>query len=187
MLKILRGFARITAIMLPVLATAAMAVETPHYLCVVDQAGGLRYDPQTKAWGAQVFAPGRQYIFRRLTNDDRDKVKGKWSVLLQNHPNENWAFFEAGVTDPMPMAVCKGNGSDVEMFACSPVTLEASFEKHSLRFELALRGAYTMQGYWEQLRQKDPQRYNDLLSRKEGMDADHPNDLYFEIGKCSPS
>jgi hypothetical protein len=36
------------------------------------------------------------------------------------------------------------------------------------------------------MNQEDPEGYRDLLSRKQANDISHPDDLFFEIGKCSP-
>jgi hypothetical protein len=183
MFQFLRGVTLIAALLVMVSGASA---EPDHYLCVVDQAFGLHYNPQTKAWGPQAFSAGKKYLLRRLNGDDRDKAKGKWWSLLLNNPKANWAFFEFGVNEPMPQLACYEGADSYGIFGCQRVILDGSFDKDTLRFELASHGGYTRQGYWEQLRQKDPEHYKDLLSRKEGLDADHPDDLFFEIGKCSP-
>ena len=183
MFQYLRGVALIAASLGMI---AGARAEPDHYLCVVDQASGLHYNPQSKMWGPQAFGSGKKYILRRLTDDDRGKTKGKWSSLLLNNPKANWGVFDFGMSDPMPQLACYEGADSYGLFSCQRIIMDGSFEKDSLRFEFIFHGSYTDQGYWEQLRQKDPQRYKELLARKEAPDADHPDDLFIEIGKCSP-
>ena len=104
MSQILRSFVLIAAMTVMALSSGARA-EPNVYLCTVDQAAGLHYDKQTKAWGPRAFLKSK-YFLRRLTNDDRDKAKGRWWALLQPHPKAEWAFFEFGKDAPMPLAAC---------------------------------------------------------------------------------
>ena len=85
----------------------------------------------------------------------------------------------------MPQLTCYEDDT-LGIFNCQQIVMDGSFDKDSLRFELVLKGGFTQQGYWEKLRERDPERYKELLSRKQGLDADHPDDLVVEIGKCSP-
>ncbi len=52
------------------LATAVHS-EPSQYLCITEQATGLHYDDQSKAWHPQVFTPGERYSFRHLTDDEK--------------------------------------------------------------------------------------------------------------------
>jgi hypothetical protein len=151
-----------------------------HYLCVVEQSSGLHYDQQTDRWKPKEFASVRKYILRQLNDADRDHKTGKsWSVFESNQ-KANWAFFEFG-TD-IPTATCIG---DTISFFCKPFIMDASFDQDSLGFELALRGAYVGQGFWEQQRQEKSELYKQKLS--EGDDPYlKPDDLFIEIGHCSP-
>jgi hypothetical protein len=159
-----------------VLETGALA-DSNQYLCIVEHSTGLHYDPQSKAWGPQAFG-GRKYIMRRLTDDDRRE----WRVLLQGRPRANWVFFEFG--DKFPTAICEESTQLPGRFDC--LWAEVSFDKETNRFERIHRGAFIDQGFWEKMHQEDPERYGDLLSRKQANDISHPDDIFLEIGKCSP-
>jgi hypothetical protein len=157
-------------LMLAVAKTAADS-ETNQYLCVVEQAAGLHYDNQVGAWRPQAFGTSRKYILRKLNEDDRDHQKG-WS-LFEGRPKATWAFFEFG-RDGVPKATC------VELFDCQPLVSSASFDKDTHRFEMIYHGGYIDQGRWERLRQENPKTHLPV-------DPANPDDLFIEIGKCSPN
>jgi hypothetical protein len=168
---------RIKAILVTVLLaspTAAIA-EPKQYLCLVDQSAGLHYDKQTNEWGPQAFRAGRKYVLRRLNDDDR---KGKWKTELNN---ANWGFFEFGKADPTPYAAC----SDESLFTCREVVRKVEFDEKSLRFTIVNYLGYTQQGFWEYVRANNPDHFTRALSPKEAGDPDHPDDMFFEIGRCS--
>jgi hypothetical protein len=147
--------------------------DQPVYLCVVEQAAGLHYDNQVGAWRPQAFGTSRKYILRKLNEDDRDHQKGKWWSLFEGRPKATWAFFEFG-RDGVPKATC------VELFDCQPLVSSASFDKDTHRFEMIYHGGYIDQGRWERLRQENPKTHLPV-------DPANPDDLFIEIGKCSPN
>jgi hypothetical protein len=159
-------------LMLAVAKTAADS-ETNQYLCVVEQAAGLHYDNQVGAWRPQAFGTSRKYILRKLNEDDRDHQKGKWWSLFEGRPKATWAFFEFG-RDGVPKATC------VELFDCQPLVSSASFYKDTHRFEMIYHVGYIDQGRWERLRQENPKTHLPV-------DPANPDDLFIEIGKCSPN
>jgi hypothetical protein len=167
------------------MATRAVA-EPSQYLCVVEEAAGLHYDPQNSAWRPEAFGM-RKYTLRRLTNDDRDHQRGKWWVLLDEAPEANWAFFEPGNDTPMPLSICVDNPKSVsaERFSCKSVLFDAVFDKSSRRFETIYHASYISQGFFS--RREHPEQYKYRLSRGQVDLASHPDDLFIEIGKCSPS
>jgi hypothetical protein len=154
---------------LPIALTCSAGAEPSQYLCTVDQAVGLHYDQQSKVWGPRAFLKNR-YILRRLTDDDRDKVKGKWWALLQPHPKADWAFFESGKNAPMPLAVCIKDANGYSIFNCQDIARGASFDEDSRRFELVYHGAYIDQGFWEQFRREHPEQYEWSRSHQQGGD-----------------
>jgi hypothetical protein len=106
-MKMNRPFLTATGMIL-LLATVAQA-EPKQYLCAVEHAAGLHYSAETGTWGPQAFSTSRKYVLRRLTSDDFDHNKGKWWGLLEpieGDPKPNWAFFEYGKPEPMPLATC---------------------------------------------------------------------------------
>jgi hypothetical protein len=175
--------------LLIVLPTGGRA-EPNQYLCVVEATGGLHYDSQTNVWLPQAFRPGKKYVLRRLTNDDRDKTKGKWWSTLEYHPEANWAFFEFGKDDPMPLVTCFEDDPKAILashFNCRRSVFDGSFDKDSRRFEMVGHGGYISQGFWEQHRRENPQQYEGALSHGRVGDPTKPDDLFIEIGRCSPS
>jgi hypothetical protein len=124
-----------------------------------------------------------------LTDDDRDQ-KGKWWALLKNQPTANWAFFHFGESAPMPLLTCVDHSEDfvpLSTFTCQPVVADGSFDKDSRRFEIVYHGGYIYQGVWEQFRREHPEDYEWLLPQHRATDPSHPDDLFIEIGTCSPS
>jgi hypothetical protein len=121
---------------------------------------------------------------RRLTDDDRGS---EWNGFLRKNPKANWVFFEFGnKPGQFPLAICE---EDIMLFGCDRVFAEVNFDKDdSNRFEVVWGSrVYLSQGYLEKLQQEDPKQYKDLLSRKRGKDdISHPDDIFFEIGKCGP-
>jgi hypothetical protein len=172
----------LSATVLITLVVPATAQADPNqYLCTVEHAAGLHYDKQTNVWKPQEFG-SRKYILRRLTDDDRDENKGKWWALLKDNPKANWAFYSYGKDKPMPLASCVEDSGTVmsEMFYCRPVVNDARFDKDTRRFEIVSHGAYIDQGFWEQRRREDP-------NAKLANAPSKPDDLFVEIGNCSPS
>jgi hypothetical protein len=174
---------------LAVFLTAASAAhsEPTQYVCTAEHAAGLHFDQQTGVWRAQEFA-GKKYTLRRLTDRDRDKTRGKWWPLLEEYPKANWAFFEFGGADedPLPLSACIER-NDSSQFNCQDLAFKARFDKDTRRFEVAVSGAYVSQGFWEQFRREKPERFKELMEKKQGNDPSHPDDLSVEIGNCSPS
>ena len=74
------------------------------------------------------------------------------------------------------MAVCD---SQALGFDCKTVRGASAleFDKNSLRFELVRNGGYVVQGGLMRLLGDDP---------KSAILTDNPDDLSFEVGKCSP-
>jgi hypothetical protein len=168
--------------LLVAIASGNALAEPNQYLCTVEHAAGLRYDKQTGAWHPQEFG-SRKYVLRRLTDDDRDEKKGKWWGLFKGNTKANWAFFPYGEADPMPIASCVEENPSValsELFNCQPIAGTAKFDKDTRRFEMIVSGSYIDQGFWEQRRREDP-------TRKKPVDPSKPDDLFIEIGNCSPS
>lgn len=166
------------------IASATVARADPsEYICVVEHAAGLHYDEQSHNWSPQAFGT-RNYVFRKLTDADRDKQKTKWAYLLELHPTANSAFFYSG-TD-MPLATCVYSIDSVmgEQFNCEP---KGAFDKDSRRFKMIYDSGYINQAFWEQFRREHPQEYKQRLSQHEAATPDHPDDLFIEIGRCSPS
>jgi hypothetical protein len=161
----------LSAILL-VTTTIAAQADPSQYLCIAEQAAGLSYDKQTKAWGPQAFVTHKKYILRRLNDDDR---KNK-AALLKKYPNADWGFFD--FEQAFPTALCNSEDS----FHC--VWGHMDFDKGSLRFERAYYSAYTAQGFLETLREKEPNEYKSLADKYH--DPENPDDLAIEIGKCSP-
>jgi hypothetical protein len=172
-----------TFMVLSATATAG-AAEPNQYLCLVEASAGLHYDPQSQSWRPQAFTATEKYILRRINDSDR---KGKWSQVFKQRPEANWAFFEFG--DPSrPAATCSDQASEfsASRFACEQFSFDAAFDKDTLRFETTRRGAYMNQGDYEHMRQKEPDRFKQLLSQFPVLDPSHPDDLSFEVGRCSP-
>lgn len=166
---------------LPILLLAIGPValaEPSNYVCAVEQAAGLHFDTRTNAWVPTTFKPGREYVLRRLSDED---LNGKYKTFLNGNPKPSWAFFDA----EMPIASCVENALPSST-VCKRVLADADFDKDSRRFELVYRGAYVSQGFWQQLKREDPKQYQALLSEGQGENADHPDDLVIQIGKCNP-
>lgn len=151
--------------------------EPNQYLCTVEHAAGLHYDKQTGAWRPQEFG-ARKYVLRRITADDRDEKRGKWWALF--NAKYNWAFFNYGEAEPMPVAQCveDKDATMSELFNCGGI---AKFDSDTRRFEMNQTfGSYITQGFWEQRRRENPKA-------KLPVDPSKPDDLFIEIGNCSPS
>jgi hypothetical protein len=113
--------------------------------------------------------------------------KGKWWALLSHHPKANWAFFQFE-GDMMPLATCEYDTRNIlPSFNCRGGVLDGSFDMDSRRFEIVVSRGYISQGFWEQFRREDPEQYRWGLSQGRASDPSHPDDLFIEIGKCSPS
>jgi hypothetical protein len=161
---------------------------THRYTCFTEHAADLHFDSVLNTWNPQTFV-GHKYTLRQLTADDRDRIKGRWSALLERHPNANWAFFEFGKPDPMPLAACIEDTGDALAadIVCHPIVDEGRFNKDTRRFELSSLGGYVSQGFWEQLRLENPEAYELLLTQGKAQDPTKPSDLFVEIGRCKPS
>jgi hypothetical protein len=169
------------SVLITLVVPATAQADPNQYLCTVERAAGLHYDKQTNAWKPQEFG-SKQYVLRRLTDDDRDEKKGAYSQLLKGNPKANWAFYWYGVDKPMPLASCIEDNEAImsEMFYCRPIVIDAQFDKDTRRFETLSHGAYVNQGFWEQRRRESP-------TAKLANDPSKPDDLFIEIGNCSPS
>lgn len=167
-------------------ATTSARAEPSQYLCAAESAGGLHFDRDAQVWRAQEFR-ARKYMLRRLTDADRDK-SSKWWGLLVGHSQANWAFFEYGKENPMPLTACveveEGLGQG---FRCQSIIQDARFDKETRRFEVLVGGGFVTQGFWEQFRRETPAEFAKLLERGRAGDPSKPDDLYVEVGTCSPS
>jgi hypothetical protein len=184
---VLLATGKIAAIAIILFASSSVTKADPsEYICYGEHAVGLRYDGDTRNWNESDFTH-HKYIFRRLTDDDRSRAKGKLSTLLNKHPNANWAFFEFGVSDPVPLSECEyADGALAQDVACHRIIDDGAFNKDSRRFEISFRGSYITQGFWEQLRLDNPETYELLLSQGDAENPAKPNDLFIEIGRCKP-
>jgi hypothetical protein len=167
------------------LVTVPARANPNQYLCTVEHAAGLHYDKQTNAWRPQEFGP-RKYVLRRLTPDDRDEKKGRYSSLLKGNPRANWAFFWYDRSaSPMPLVSCVEDRDDAflaTMFFCRTIVIDAEFDSDSRRFEIISHGGYVSQGFWEQFRREHPEQYARQLPSGEAQDPTKPDDLFIEIG-----
>jgi hypothetical protein len=159
--------------------------EPSQYLCVVEHAAGLHYNRQTNEWGPQAFG-SKKYVLRQLNDDDRDKKTGRWWSLLEDNPEAHWAFFEFGKEMPMPLLTCRDDLLG-PTFVCKHVITDGGFDKDSRRFELVYHGGYISQGFWEQFRREHLEDYERGLKQGRAFDPSKPDDLFIEIGRCSPS
>jgi hypothetical protein len=161
--------------------------EPTQYLCTVEQSAGLHFDRQIGKWRPQEFA-GRKYILRRLTDEDHNKQRAKWWATLDAYPEANWAFFEYGKVDPIPLSACKEPGKEdfLSYFACHEILLAARFDKDTRRFEMTVSPGYIQQGFWEKLRREEPDYFARLLANGRALDPSNPDDGFVEIGTCSP-
>jgi hypothetical protein len=176
-----------------IVSIAAMTTGTPaepsQYLCTTDQTAGLHYDKQTGEWRPQAFGAGAKYVLRRLSETDRRK----WYWFTQREfshegtllPEKDWGFFYSSGDRP-PLAKCGDAGYGV--FWCTPIgTSYVEFDMDSRRFTIGYLGAYIDQAGSEQLRREHPEVYDHLRTEGAATDPSHPDDLFVEIGKCSPS
>lgn len=163
--------------------------EPSQYLCTVEQSAGLHFDGQIGKWHPQGFGV-RKYVLRRLTDEDRNQKTAKWWALLADHPEASWAFFEYGKTNPMPLSICVEPEKDAILsrdLNCHDVVQTAKFDKETRRFEMTVGSGYINQGFWEQLRREQPDHFAKLLANGQASDPSKPDDLFVEIGTCSPS
>ncbi|WP_158300760.1 hypothetical protein [Chromobacterium sp. ATCC 53434] len=166
-------------------ATSAQGVfaDPSAYICTVEKSAGLHYDGQTKAWWPRAFAPGKQYMLRKLTEENLKEHKHR---MLQNLDltKPNWAFWDSKLL----VASCIEDTSIVKFseLMCRPIIAMVDFDKDSRRFEVSHHGAYVEQGFWRQLQLEDSEQYKQGLINKHGGDADHPDDVFVEVGTCSP-
>jgi hypothetical protein len=169
--------------------TTGTQAEPSEYLCVATAAAGLAYNKETNVWGPAPFAPGK-WVLRKINDDDRDHQKGKWWTIFDHDPEANWAFFEFGKADPMPLLTChEGTGGYSSEFSCRQnwSVFDGSFDKDSRRFELISRGAYIQQGRAEQFRREHPDYYARSLKEGRVPDPSGFDRLWIAIGTCSPS
>jgi hypothetical protein len=103
---------------------------------------------QTGAWRPREFG-SRKYVLRRLTADDRDEKKSKWWPLFKDNADANWAFFNYGEADPMPVASCvqTPDATLSEFFQCRPGVGSAKLDSDMRRFEMICGGGYIDQGF----------------------------------------
>ncbi|MET4070631.1 hypothetical protein ABID58_005438 [Bradyrhizobium sp. S3.2.6] len=156
--------------------------EPSQYVCTAEHAAGLHFDRQAGTWGVKEFGASK-YNLRRLTEGDRDKSKSKYWPLLERHPKANWAFFKIGGDQEMPLVACFEDKADKvlsNLFRCEPIVHDARFDKDTRRFEVIVSGGYVDQGFWEQYRRENP-------GNTVAQDPSRPDDLFIEIGTCSPS
>jgi hypothetical protein len=177
----------VVALLVTALASPTTHAEPSQYLCVVEHAAGLAYDKQAKAWGAAPFLAGAKFVFRKLTDDDRDHEKGKWWAAFE-HSNANWALFEFEKPNPQPLMWCFEPPDYFSSFQCHPLAFDGDFDKDSRRFEIVSRGGYIAQGFWEQFRREHPEEYERSRKNDKGArDPAKPDPLFIGIGTCSPS
>jgi hypothetical protein len=177
--------AAITAMLL--LSSTLACADPLAYTCYGEHTAGLQYDSGTGTWNDRALSR-HKYIFRRLTANDRNHEKGKWWSLLDKYPEANWAFFEFGKSDPMPLSECEDTNSVLAQdIVCHRIIDDGAFNKDSRRFELSFQGSYATQGFWEQLRLENPEAYELLRSQGKAEDPSNPDDLFIEIGRCKPS
>ncbi|MBR0869789.1 hypothetical protein JQ633_05425 [Bradyrhizobium tropiciagri] len=109
-------------------------------------------------------------------------------MAQQEKRNEN--NNEHGKDDPMPLTACvevkEGAGLSQD-FRCQPIIHDAHFDKDTRRFEVVVSNGYITQGFWEQFRREAPEQFARLLASGRAGDPSKPDDLYIEIGTCSPS
>jgi hypothetical protein len=177
-----------TTILGILIASSTIARSEPRrYVCYGEHTVGLQYNSGTGTWNDQAVVH-HKYIFRQLTEADRDPEKGKWRALLNKHPEANWAFFDFGKPDSMPLSDCEDTNSVfAQDIVCHRIIDDAAFSKDSRRFELSYHGSYITQGFWQQLREENPESYELLLSQGKAKDPSKPDDLFIEIGGCKPS
>jgi hypothetical protein len=171
-----------------VIATKANG-EPTQYLCTVEQSAGLHFDKQIGKWRPREFG-ARKYVLRRLTDEDRNQQTAKWRPLIADNPQADWAFFEYGKTDAMPLSICVEPEKDAILsrdFNCHSIVQTARFDKETRRFEMTVGSGYIHQGFWEQLRRERPDYFATLLAKGQATDPSKPDDLFVEIGTCSPS
>src|SRR5215831_7626324 len=131
--------ALICSALMALITTTAGAAEPNQYLCLVESSGGLHYDAQVQSWRQQAFGTDRKYILRRINDTDR---KGEYSIVFEQRPKANWAFFKFG--ESFPTATCHDGVPEflASRFACEANIHDAAFDKDSLRFEMVSHGAY---------------------------------------------
>lgn len=174
----------LTGTVMALAITSAGAAEPNQYLCLVESASGLHYDAQVKSWKPRAFDASGKYVLRRITDDDR---RGVYQSAFE--PFGDWAFFKFG--DSFPTATCIDEASKYVpgTFFCQNGTIATravEFNRNSHRFEMVYRGGSLTQGFWEWIRREKPERFKQLLLGLQGRDPPHPDDLFFEVGKCSP-
>jgi hypothetical protein len=179
---------RLSAIAFALIAGVSGVCAGPsQYVCTVEHTTGLHYDKQAGMYGTAPFVAGAKFVMRKITDDDRDHQKGKWWALYDEgkRADDDWAFFEFGKPDPLPLATCRvAFGARL---ACERLIFDAEFDLDSRRFELVSRGGYISQGFWEQFRREHPEEYKHSSKNGTVNDPSKPDDLFIAIGRCSPS
>ena len=162
------------------IAISSSQAATDQYSCSVKHSAGLHFDQAVDTWIAQPSTSGRKYILRHFSEDERNDLG--YRLLVRVEPKAHWAFFKLG--DQAPLAACfESEGR----FSCKAVVQSLEFDSGSGRFETISRGAFIAQGYWQQLRRENPERVDWMIAHGRANDPSHPDDLFLEIGECSPS
>jgi hypothetical protein len=165
------------------------SAEPNQMLCSGEEAAGLSYDRTVGKWRPAAFRT-EKYLLRRLNPDDRDK-QSRWAIIYEHFPKANWAFFTFGEDKPIPLVICTedtGEHGGPQTFRCQPTSefYDGAFDKETRRFELIKRGSYINQGFNAQLKRSDPEIYKKGRADRWAGDPDNPDDLFVEIGKCTP-
>jgi hypothetical protein len=161
-------------------ATASAQATGTQYSCDVKHSAGLHFDRAADTWVPQPSTFGRKYILRHFSEDEKNDLG--YQLLLRFEPKAHWAFSRLG--DQAPLAACfESEGR----FSCKAIVQSLEFDSGSGRFETVSRGAFIVQGYWQQLRREDPERIDWMAAHGRANDPSNPDDLFLEIGECSPS
>lgn len=115
--------------------------------------------------------------------DVKFSYEGSPQFMANQKPN--WAVFEFG--EKMPIAKCMENKDKlkIEALKCLPLLASASFDEDLGRFEITYEGAYIQQSLVEKLKREKPHDFADWISSGNTDSTIHPDDLFFEVGKCN--
>ena len=168
------------AVSLVSVAIASGRASSTQYSCSEKHSAGLHFDQAADMWVPQPSTFGRTYILRHFSEDERNDLG--YQLLVRFEPKAHWAFSRVG--DAAPLAACFENES---RFSCKTIVQSFEFDSSSGRFETVSRGAFIAQGYWQQLRRENPERVDWMVAHGRANDPSRPDDLFLEIGDCSPS
>src|SRR5262245_3236586 len=161
-------------------AVASGRASTKQYSCSVTHSAGLHFDQAADSWVPQPSTFGRKYILRYFSDDEKNELG--YQFLVRFEPKAHWAFSRSG--DVAPLAACFENEG---RFSCKPIAQSFEFDSSSSRFETVSHSAFISQGYWQQLRRDNRDRVDWMIAHGRANDPSRPDDLFLEIGECSPS